>query len=164
MPDGQDLTLSGRKVRSRLMLVAVSVLLIAGCGGLPDPELPGPESPTPPLSKIDYVTRANEICRATTREIASRTERVGSPNLGTASGEERDELVEAIEPVGRLALSRLRNLTPPAEDAELIGSGLDDMEATLDAIGTDPTAPLDPVNLNRPDLFDYGLTGCFTRR
>jgi hypothetical protein len=63
-----------------------------------------------------------------------------------------------------VALARLRNLTPPRADADLVRRGIDAMQAELDAARADATRPVDPVALVQPELFDYGLTGCFAKR
>jgi hypothetical protein len=144
-------------------LVAGAGVVALGCASSPDIRLPGPDSTTPPLPKVQFLAQANEICRATTKLIAERTEDVGVGNLAPSSGE-RQKLKDEVEPIARLALSRLRNLTPPAEDAALVRQGLDAMQAAVDSLGSDPQAPFDPVGLNRPEQFEYGLTGCFTTR
>jgi hypothetical protein len=149
--------------RHRLVPLAVALgLAVAGCARSAEVTLPGPESTTPPLARAQFLAQANEICRATTRAIAEQTEQTGSGNLDAGAGGDRQKLVDAIEPVARLALARLRNLTPPPEDAALVRAGLDAMQAAVDALRRDPAAQLDPVGLDRPDLFAYGLTGCFT--
>jgi hypothetical protein len=165
MPGRADLTLRHRSAAALALALASIVSTGApGCAGDPDVELPGPDSPTAPLTKVQYTVRANEICRATTRAVAERTDEVGSAELDAGSGGDRAALREAIEPITGLAIRRLRNLTPPPADAALVRSGIDAMQAAADAARTDPQAPLDPVGLNRPELFDYGLTACFSKR
>jgi hypothetical protein len=137
--------------------------LALGCGGPPPVALPGPDSTTGPLTKTQFLAVANEICRATTRAIVDRTDDVGSNNLGSGANN-REKLIETIEPINAQALAKLRNLTPPPEDAAVARSAIDVLQSAADAVHTDPTAPLDAVGLNRPDFFDYGLTGCFTKR
>jgi hypothetical protein len=144
------------------VVLIVVAALAAACGGTDDLKLPGPDAPTGPLTKVQYTAQANEICRATTKAIAERTEQVGAGNLDATDGGDRQKLKEAVEPVTTLALTRLRNLTPPPADAALVRRGIDAMQASVDALGTDPQAPIDPVGLRQPELFDYGLTGCFT--
>lgn len=163
MPGRSLATLRRRSGPVSLLLGAL--LLGAGCGRPGDDlKLPGPDSTTAPLTRQQFTVQANEICRATTREIAERTERTGSANLDGSGGGDRQKLRETIEPVTTLALARLRNLTPPPADTALVRQGFDAMQALVDAAASDPTIPLDPVGLNRPEQFDYGLTGCFTKR
>jgi hypothetical protein len=137
--------------------MALSALLVS-CSGA-EVKLPGPDSTTPPLSHAEYLAQANDICRATTKAIVERIEDVGS-----AGDSNRQKLIDATEPVSTLALTRLRNLTPPPEDAATARAAIDAMQAAADSVRTDPQAPLDPVGLNKPELFDFGLTGCFTKR
>jgi hypothetical protein len=158
-------TLRGNRRRGALAL-AGALLLLAGagpsCGGKgSDTSLPGPDSTTPALSKVDFTAQANEICRATTAAIAKLTDDIGSGNLGTEGGD-RTQLNQAVEPVVAQALAKLRNLTPPPQDAALVRAGFDAMEADANRLKTDPQAPLDPIGLERPELFAYGLSGCFT--
>jgi hypothetical protein len=155
---------SGRLGRQASLSVAVIVgALTLACGKPPDVNLPGPESTTPPLPHKQFVEQANVICRATTKAIVERIEDVGGNNLGAGSGD-RQKLLDTVEPITSQTLAKLRNLTPPPEDAATAGSALDAMQAAADAARRDPTAPLDPIGLNRPELYDFGLTGCFTKR
>jgi hypothetical protein len=145
-----------------MILAAVTVLAL-GCAGPPDVTLPGPDSTTGPLTKTQFLAVANQICRSATEAIVKRTTDVGSNEMGDGSGD-RQKLVDAVEPITAQALAKLRNLTPPPEDAAVARTAIDAMQSAADAVRTDPTAPIDAVGLNRPELFDYGLTGCFTKR
>jgi hypothetical protein len=157
-------TFRRRRGRAPVAALALGLAVAAGCGGTAELKLPGPDSTTPPLTKVQFTVQANEICRATTKAIAERTDATGTGNLDATAGGDRQKLKEAVEPINRLALSRLRNLTPPAADADLVHQGLDALQSAVDAIDRDPQAPLDAVGLERPELFDYGLTGCFSKR
>jgi hypothetical protein len=146
-------------------LILVTTLGVVACGGTPEVKLPGPDSPTPALSKVEYVTRANEICRATTKLIAQRTEDLGPATMGgSQSADQEAELHRATQEVAAVALTRLRNLTPPPADAVLVQRGIDTMQTYFDTSKTDAQRPVDPVALIEPELFDYGLTGCFAKR
>jgi hypothetical protein len=157
-------TLRGNRRRGALALAGGLLALAAAgsaCGKGTDTSLPGPDSTTPPLSKVDFNAQANEICRATTAAIAKLTDDIGSGNLGTPGGD-REQLNKAVQPVVAQALAKLRNLTPPPQDAAMVRGGFDAMAADANRLGTDPQAPLDPIGLERPELFAYGLSGCFT--
>ena len=145
------------------MGLALAAALLLSCAGDPEVKLPGPDGTTPPLSRTQYLAQANEICRATTKAIVERTDAVGNARLGGGGGD-RQKLIDAIEPITGLALTRLRNLTPPPEEAATARAAIDAMQAAADSVRTDPQAPLDPVGLNKPELFEAGLTGCFTKR
>src|SRR5690606_31300335 len=97
-------------------LAGAALAVLAGCGGEPEVPLPGPDSTTPPLAHSTFLATANEICRATTKAIVERTQDVGGPNLGGDSNA-RQQLLDVVEPITSQALAKLRNLTPPAEDA-----------------------------------------------
>jgi hypothetical protein len=146
-------------------LALAALTLAPSCGSADDDvTLPGPDAPTARLTKDAFTTQANAICRATTKEIVERVERTGAGSLDSSGGGDRQKLRDAIEPVTRLALARLRNLTPPAADAELARRAVDTIQAAADGAARDDTLPLDPIGLNQPELFDYGLTGCFAKR
>jgi hypothetical protein len=147
--------------RRRAALALAAVVTATACGGTKEVTLPGPEAPTPPLTRAEYTARANDVCRATTREIAAKTDEIGSASFGGDSGD-RQKLHDAVDPIVRQALVRLDNLTPPPADAAIARQAIDALAAAADTAARDPQAPLDPVGLIRPDLFDYGLTGCFT--
>jgi hypothetical protein len=139
--------------------------LLAGCGSPEgDLELPGSDTKSAVLTRDAFASQANAICRATTKEIVERVEKTGSGSLDGSGGGDRRKLVEVIQPVTKLAVSRLRNLTPPAADAELARRAVDTIQAAADGAASDDTLPLDPIGLNQPEFFDYGLTGCFTKR
>jgi hypothetical protein len=154
--------LGARSVAFTVAAAAAFALTTAACGGN-EVVLPGPESPTAPLTKADYTRRANEICRATEREIAAKTEAHGPSVRGAGSGEQAAELLAQVEPVARQAIERLQNLTPPPEDAELLAGVTASIEAALDRAQADPQATISPINTVNPPLYDYGLTGCFTK-
>jgi hypothetical protein len=155
------------RLRGARRVVAVALVVGAGtlaaaCGGAKEPTVPGPESPTPPLSRVEFTARANEICRATTEAIVKRNDDLAPSNLG--GGEDATKARQEIEKLARTAIAHLRNLTPPPEDAATAQKAWDTMQAAVDSASGDATLPLDPVGLVQPELFSYGLSGCFTTR
>jgi hypothetical protein len=158
-----NITLRSRVMRRHApatIVITVVLALAAACGGDPDVTLPGPDSTTPPLARSTYLAQANEICRATTKAVVERTQDVGGSNLGADSGN-RQKLLDTVEPITSQAIAKLRNLTPPPEDAATAKAANDQLQAAADAARDDPTAPLDPVGIKQPQFFAFGLSGCF---
>jgi hypothetical protein len=140
-------------------------VLLASCGTATNElKLPGPDAPSTPLSKQQYTVQFNEVCRAMTKEIVERVEKTGSGNLDGSGGGDRQKLHDAVDPVTTLGLAHLRNLTPPPENTDVARRAVGALQASVDAAANDPTIPLDPVGTNQPELFDFGLTGCFTKQ
>jgi hypothetical protein len=144
-------------------LVCLCSVLLGACGKS-DPEITfsGPTATTPELSKTEFVAEANTACREAERQIATRTEDNGPTQNDQSSRDAQAKLVDAIEPVGRQAIVILRNLTPPAADAAMVRAGIDKMSAYLDQATQNPTITIDPIGLVDPQLYDYGLTVCFS--
>jgi hypothetical protein len=137
--------------------LALSGVLLVGCSSNDGADVVGPPKTTPALSKSDYVIQANAICADAESEI------VGIQNEDTSSsGDARTELLAQITPVAQRAIDELKALTPPAEDAAMITTGIDRMQATLDTAQTNPTAIIDPIGISGPELNEYGLTSCFS--
>lgn len=135
---------------------------LASCSSNDGADVVGPPETTPVLSKSDFVIQANAVCTDAEREIIGfQTGDEDSPPSG-ASGEQRNELLGEITPVAQRAIDELRALTPPPEDSAMITSGIDRMQATLDAAQTNPTAIIDPIGISGPELNAYGLTSCFS--
>jgi len=135
---------------------------LASCSSDDGADVVGPPKTTPVLSKSDFVIQANAVCTDAESEIVGfQTGDENNPPIG-ASGEQRNELLGQITPVAQRAIDELRALTPPAEDAAMITSGIDRMQATLDTAQTDPTAIINPIGISGPDLNAYGLTSCFS--
>lgn len=146
------------------MAVLATALVTVSCGSSRDDEvvLPGPRSPTGPLIKTDYIRQANEICRAADAAIVERTNSVGQPGL-SGSADESKALVDAIAPIAEQAMSRLKNLTPPPEDRALLQRVTEPMQQTLDRARREPGAFVNPIRQVDPELYQYGLTGCYER-
>jgi hypothetical protein len=152
--------------RNHTSLIAALVLTcgvaLAGCSSNDGSEVVGPPQTSAPLSKSDFVNQANQICTDAESEIVGFQSGDDSGNPGQASGDARTELLGQITPVAQRAIDELEALTPPAEDASMISTGIGRMQATLDTAQTNPTAIIDPIGISGPELNEYGLTSCFS--
>lgn len=153
-------------LRHVVVVAAVgAALALSGCGSSDDAApLPPVLGTTPPLTREDYVQRANKICAASDKQIVSLTNSNGPINnsSGEGSTEALRELVAKIRPIGQNAIDQLKSLTPPAEDAALVNRGITMMQTTLDASQTTPSGPLDPIGQPDLELYKFGLYSCFT--
>ena len=135
---------------------------LASCSSNDGSEVVAPPQTTPALSKADFVIQANTICADAESEIIGFQSGDDSNAPSGSSGDQRTQLLGEITPVAQRAIDELKALTPPAEDAEMITTGIDRMQATLDTAQTNPTAIIDPIGISGPELNAYGLTSCFS--
>jgi hypothetical protein len=142
--------------------LALSGVLLAGCSSNDGAEVVGPPKTTPALSKTEYVAQANQICADAESEIIGFQTGDDGGTGAPASGDARTELLGQITPVAQRAIDELKALTPPPEDAAMITTGINRMQATLDTAQTNPTAIIDPIGISGPELNEYGLTSCFS--
>ena len=142
------------------LTVALSSLACSKSSGTDN----GPIATTPPLTKDALISRANEVCAAADKQI---TEIADTAPLNNGSDpnaqDELRQVVAKITPIAQNAINNLRSLTPPAEDAAKVGAGITKMQATLDAAKADPSNQLNPIGLPDVDLYNYGLSSCFTK-
>src|SRR3954470_3379619 len=120
----------GHARRVAAVALALGLPAAAACGSRNEPTLPGPESPTPVLSRTNFTAQANEICRATTKAIVERNDDLLPSKLG--GGEDAPRARQETEKLPRPALAHLRNLTPPPEDAATARKAWDTMQAAVD--------------------------------
>jgi hypothetical protein len=153
-----------------LLAPAIGVgLLLAACGD-------------DPLTKDEFVERADALCAETQAEAAPIWESAWSDveSAGPSTGDGQafvfvrmNRAVDELMPLFRGQLESIGELEPPSDDAELIGDLLDDFDAALAefadlmdaAAAGDETAMAaleqdDPmVEVNRRAR-EYGLTVC----
>jgi len=152
-------------LNTRTLLAAVSLAacaVLAGCSSNDGAEVVTPTDTAPPLSKAEFLLQANQICDVADSQITSLQNDAGStadapPDAATVS-----PLVAEITPIAQGAINRLRSLSPPADAADAVTDGIDEMQSTLDAAQTDPDAIIDPIGIANEELAAYGLTSCFS--
>jgi hypothetical protein len=115
----------------------------------------------PPLTKAEFLARANGVCRATKDQM--KTIDIPYPSKMT-DAETRDYYVkfgaQAI-PMLRDMLAQLRTLTPPVEDQARITAAWKEMEALFRSLEADPVWMMIQVLPEDKEMYDYGLTDCF---
>jgi hypothetical protein len=141
----------------------LSGALLVGCSSNDGAEVVPPPKTSDPLSKSDYLIQANQICADAEKEIVgAQNDDSGADTGAPVSGDARTELLGEITPIAQRAIDELRALTPPPDDAAMIATGIDRMQATLDTAQTNPTAIIEPIGISGPELNAYGLTSCFS--
>lgn len=134
-----------RSFRRSTASLAVGVLAVTSCGA--DQET---------ISKADFLTEANAICRAANDEIEAAPNGFGPTTF-----------LEVVIPTIRQGGADMRALGFPAGDEELLDALLTDQDAVLDELEAlvteDPDAwgsgPNPFAELNTR-LDDYGLNDC----
>ena len=153
--------------RTSILLAGLAIaagLVFAGCGGDDETTTPvGASGATgvsgAPLSKSEFITQADAICKAGNKEI----EAVAADVQGEPTGAELEQIVnETIVPEIQGEIDSISLLTPPEGDEEeiaAISAAVQDGVDTLDS---------DPAELTSTDVFaeanklaqDYGLKVC----
>ncbi|MDP8942761.1 MAG: hypothetical protein M3N16_01360 [Actinomycetota bacterium] len=111
--------------RCLLGLAAAACLALGACGD-------------DRLSRPEYVSRANALCRENERRIAEVAQDVvgkGRRSRGRRRQEEiRNEVLRRSLPITRSMLGRLRALRPPEEDEARVTRFLDQIEEAADLL------------------------------
>lgn len=155
------------RVRGLIGVVALAAALTA-CGGSGSSS-GQPAPPTTPdvtaparmsAARKAFVAKADEICAASNRAIVAKTPQQ------QPSGTALERFVQGVVvPSRRTMLRKLRALTPPPGDAAQVGAVLDAISASVDQLGSDPTA----VTAAQPSAEatrayslakEYGFTTC----
>jgi hypothetical protein len=164
------------------MLGSAEMRLLGGfVGGVLVLALSGCSSGPPPLTKAEYLTRANAICKTYNRRLDAA--------LGSASASNRGELVKTFATALQLGVAQeneLKALVPPKEDEATVNAmfaaydravkavpafnaaaAKGDQSEVIDFTGTPPAdlqGPVDDINAAGAEsdrLFDaYGASEC----
>jgi hypothetical protein len=114
----------------------------------------------PPMTKADFVARANSICSATRDDI----EELFTADPIGESEDLRSYLMRFGPPVTEMLRemrAELRQLSPPAGDEAAIERGWEELEALIRRLDVDPTWMFNQTFPKDTALYTYGLTECF---
>ena len=142
-----------------LALAIASAAIAAGCGSSSSDT----SSTTAALSKPEFIKQADAICtKGNKAEAAAQKKAFGS---GQPSQKEFEQFVSAtLIPSVQGQISGVEALTPPAGDEATVKKMLDDSQAALDKLKSDPTLILqqnsDPFAQANQELKAYGLKVC----
>jgi hypothetical protein len=155
-----------RKIATIALMVVLGTVLVA-CGGDDSTSDAGAgTSSSTAISKAEFVTKANAICAAGTREVAQALADI-DPNTADPT-EIADVLVSTVLPAIKSQIADLRELGYPEGGKDTLEGIYKDAEKAIDdAVAqakADPEAfvnsesdPFAPINQR---LADYGLTTC----
>lgn len=140
-----------------LALTTCAALALTGCGS-DDGDSNGDSSA---LTKEEFIEQADGICKAGNERVANAEGSFADPDNPTPAEIEK-AVDEVLVPELTDQLEKLRDLEPPADDADEIDSMLDSLEKAIDAIDENWQ-----TGLTGPDLKDanekataYGLQEC----
>lgn len=152
-------------MKKTLAALAATAACLAFAGCSEDDE--GPDraaddsSQVPALTKAELIEQGDAICKAGDDEIEAADSRFVDRENPTQE-EFVSAVAEVVVPSLESQAAQLRELVPPAEDAETIETMLDTLEAATAQVKADPLA------ITQEDLFgdanrlasDYGFTEC----
>lgn len=106
---------------------SAALLALGACGG----------GKSPGVSKQDYITRADRICRGTSAEVAPMLAKLASaaPNLTPALARKLAPDVDRLYAIGGSYVAKLSALQRPSEDKDVLSRFLDLSRQVVDAIG-----------------------------
>jgi hypothetical protein len=139
-----------RSGRAALALGAIT-LLMAGCGSSDDNDKA--------LSKSDYLSQGNAICKKGNDTINAAGQKLGE---SATKAQQTAFVTDTIVPAVETELKDLRALNAPEADADKLSSLYDQADAALDKIKATPALALagDPFAAVNAKATAYGLTEC----
>ena len=137
----------------------VIALAVAGCGSSDD-DSSSDDSSTAEISKTDFVTQANAICKSSNDAINSAAGKVLSNQPSQAETE--DFITTTVIPQVETQLSGIRELGVPEGDEDQVNALLDEADSAVEAVKEDPAAAAsgDPFAEANKLATEYGLTEC----
>jgi hypothetical protein len=164
------------RITGLLALALATGLIAAGCGDDDDDTATTTSSPTTtagatgatgatgePLSKDEFITQADAICKAGDKKIDAAAQETFSG--GQPSQAEQEQFVtEDVVPNIQEQIDGLRALTPPEGDEEEVSAILDSAQDAIDQTEADPGALTeggdDPFSEANQLAEEYGLEVC----
>ena len=163
------------RITALLAVALAAGLVAAGCGDDDDDTAATTSAATTtgatgatgatgePLTKEQFVTEADAICKAGDKKIDQAANETFSG--GQPSQQEQEQFVtEDVVPNIQAQVDGIRALTPPEGDEEDVAAILDAAQAAIDQVQSDPGALTegsdDPFTEANQLAKDYGLKVC----
>ena len=115
----------------------VIALAVAGCGSSDD-ESSSDDSSTTEITKSDFVTQANAICKNSNDAINSAAGKV--LNDQSTQAETEDFITTTVIPQVETQVSAIRELGAPEGDEDQVNALLDEAESAAEEVKSDPAA------------------------
>lgn len=122
----------------------MAVVLVAGCGGDDDE---GGFSPvvSDPVSKVEFLRQADEICLSTESRIEAAADELVTSKQDPSPEEVEEVAINIVVPALESEVAAIGALGAPEGDEDEIQAILDATEAGIAEIEADPQALLDDV-------------------
>jgi hypothetical protein len=155
-----------------LVAVLAVALLAAGCGDDDDEEAATGttgatgatgEAGGEPLSKAEFIERADGICAEADKEIDEGTDQLFSGGAEPSTQETEQYVTETLIPSRQRQIDQIRALTPPEGDEDEVAAILDAAESAVDQLEQNPSLEGNNAGVfNETYLLagDYGLRDC----
>jgi hypothetical protein len=158
-------------MKRKLAGAAITMLvagLAGGCGGDDGTDTATTATAAgAPLTKAEFVARANEICLATSEQISAAGARLRTARPGKLPPEKQIEafLSDTSLPAYDAMLGRLRDLTPPKRDEKTIDAFIGSLAGAIDTAKANParyakTSAADPFDDANARAKAYGMKAC----
>ncbi len=159
------------RMHRKLLPAAVALacaLAAAGCGD-DDGGDKAKTTTTAPLTKAQYVERADKICQATTAQLKKEGAKLSAGAAKTGNLPPQDEIVMFLRntsvPTYERMLASLRVLPPPPDDAAELDGFLASLANAIDTVKEDPakyskTSAPDPFDDANARAQRYGMEIC----
>jgi hypothetical protein len=162
-----------RKAAGAVLTMLVAAL-VAGCGGDDAKQDTGSTTTatvaaTAPLSKAEYISRANTICRATREKLAAEGAKFRTAATKTATlpppAKIREFVTKVSLPGYERMLEQMRELTPPQRDKRTIVAYVVSLSNAIKTVKAnvpkyaqaDAVDPFDDANAR---AVSYGMKDC----
>ena len=119
-----------------LALVATAgALAIAGCGG---GDASSSTTTSPPLSKVEFIRRADALCRTGNEAAAAAAGEIFT-TVEPPTGAALQQFAEAIVPALQKQVDGIAALSPPAGDEDQVQAIVDAVQEGIDKVEADPS-------------------------
>lgn len=161
-------------MKRKLAGAAITMLvagLAAGCGGGDGAGSTGTTTAAgdAPLTKAEFIARADEICLATVKRIRSGAGRIRAEGAKSRKLPPTDQIAKFLKgtslPAYDAMVDELRDLTPPKRDEKAIDAFIGSLAGAIDTAKADPAryaeaSARDPFDDANARAGQYGMKVC----